>query len=82
MNLKKTKEILYGLLAAMLIFVAICYGKGWFAVWSFAITVILLAAYIVIWMIFWVCPHCGQHLGRMDGGKFCQHCGGQLYDEE
>lgn len=82
MNLKKTKNILNYLLAAVLIFIAVCYGNGWFAVWSAVISFVLLGAMFVIFLLFWVCPHCGEHLGRMDGAKYCKHCGGKLFDEE
>ena len=34
---------------------------------------------IVIWVLYYRCPHCGRPLGRIgEGGAYCPHCGKEI----
>lgn len=52
--------------------------------WWVLLTVagVLLAAALLLCLLFWRCPHCHRLLGlRFDAQRLCLHCGGRL-DED
>ena len=54
------------------------------ALWWVLLTVagVLLAAALLLCLLFWRCPHCHRLLGfRFDAQRLCLHCGGRL-DED
>lgn len=79
MNLKKTKYVINSLIVLTFVFLAI--GVSTNQQIFLGLTTILLAAMLYVMVMFWRCPHCGEHLGRIDNAKFCKHCGKEL-DEE
>lgn len=79
MDLKKVKRLIYGLLIAAFIIMACVYT--WKIEWLlYGFTVSIGACGICV-LLFWRCPFCGKHLGRVGNVKYCMHCGIDLYSE-
>ena len=38
----------------------------------------ILLASVIFTSIFWRCPHCKKHLGRLGKYEYCYHCGKRL----
>lgn len=76
MSLKKTRGIVRVLTVLFVLFLLLCEGtgSGWFLALAAAVGVVMLCIYL----LFWTCPECGRHLGRMWGGKHCPGCGAKL----
>ena len=76
MSLKKTRGILRVLMVLFVLFLLLCEGtgSGWFLALAAAVGVVMLT----LQLLFWTCPECGRHLGRMWGGKHCPGCGAKL----
>lgn len=37
-------------------------------------------ASVIFWIVFGRCPSCGRHLGRVETGQYCPHCGKKIED--
>ena len=75
MNLKQTKLTVYGLIIGIILCALLIeFTKNV----AFAMLALLLAVVLVVVnLLFWRCPHCGEYLGR-DVGRFCTYCGEEL----
>ena len=76
MSLKKTRRTLCVLTVLLVLALILCEGtgSGWFLALAAAVGVVMLTLHL----LFWTCPECGRHLGRMWGGKHCPGCGAKL----
>ena len=78
MKISKVRHII--LILGTLVFLSLII-VGLFQMLAFLwVSVILCVALLVFNLMFWRCPHCGEHLGR-DVPTFCPHCGAKLEDE-
>lgn len=79
MNLKTVKKLLAALgAAAILVGIVVSQINPMAAV---LLAMIPLAAFFIILLKFWRCPHCRAPLGRPDNRvKFCPSCGRRLDD--
>ena len=80
MKLEKAKKLLKILILAMLIVAVVVMMAESVAPVGFLLCIGLLAAVVVVHILYIRCPHCGEHLGR-DWGEFCPHCGKKLRKE-
>ena len=80
MKLDKAKKLLMILFLAMLIVAVVVMAADAMALPGFILCIGLLAAIVVVHILYIRCPHCGEHLGR-DWGEFCPHCGKKLQEE-
>ena len=53
------------------------------AYWLVVVGIALMVGSLIFFLTKWVCPRCGWHLGRIQGGmNYCPHCGERLdFDE-
>ena len=82
MDLKKAKKLIYGLVVAAFLSMALGFIWETLREWLLYGFMILMGTCFACLLLFWRCPHCGRHLGRMDNAKFCKHCGEKLYGEK
>ena len=80
MKLEKAEKLMYILIIAMIIVAAVIMAAESVAFIGFLLCIGLLAAVVVVYILYIRCPHCGEHLGR-DRGEFCPHCGKKLREE-
>lgn len=77
----KARKLCYILLAATVLLVMI--GLAW--KWNEGVVALAglggIGTVYCILMIFWRCPHCDRHLGRLSDMKYCPHCGKSLGGE-
>lgn len=80
MSLTKVKKLFtascIGALAVMLAMVVV--NSETLSNVLFAASLLILGAGVLIWGIFWRCPSCGRHMGRISNGRFCPYCGHEL----
>ena len=77
MNLKRTKQVIWGLVVLCALFAALLQVTE-----STVIGVLMLvcvAGIVAVTFFFWRCPYCGTHLG-LNVRHFCTHCGKELPD--
>jgi len=79
-KLEKAEKLLKILILAMLIVAVVVMMADSMALPGFILCIGLLAAIVVVYLLYIRCPHCGEHLGR-DRGEFCPHCGKKLRKE-
>ncbi|MBQ8851914.1 MAG: zinc ribbon domain-containing protein [Oscillibacter sp.] len=75
MDLKTTRKVTLALAAVSMLFLLLAYGTVNAMFVNFA--VVSAAALVGVILLFWRCPHCGEHLGR-DVSRYCTHCGKEL----
>ena len=80
MDINKAKRLIYGLLAVAFLCMALAFIGDVLREWLLYGFMVLIVAFAVCLFLFWRCPHCGKHLGRMDNAEFCKHCGEKLYE--
>lgn len=76
MKLKITKAVLYLLAAAVAVLFILQVGRGGTPLLMAACGVLVL--YLIVYALFWRCPHCGKHLGKDLNVRKCRHCGEKL----
>ena len=81
MKLEQAEKLLYILLLAMICLAAVVMAAESVAPLAFVLCIGLLAAIVVVYLLYIRCPHCGEHLGR-DRGEFCPHCGKKLREQQ
>ena len=77
MKLEKAEKLMYILIIAMILVGAVIMAAESVAFIGFLLCIGLLAAILVVYILYIRCPHCGEHLGR-DRGEFCPHCGKKI----
>lgn len=83
MSLQTKKILLYVLMAAGVL-CALLYptlpDKA--VAWYLPVLLGLLAVFFVLLAVWWRCPHCERHLGRLGDQEFCPYCGKPLNTAE
>lgn len=77
MKINKQKKLFWFLtcISFLLLFIGVITGYSLF-IWLSVGEVIIE---LVLWIIFFRCPKCGSHLGRIDENyTYCPHCGVKL----
>ena len=78
MDLKQRRILLYILMAATVISaVSAHFSAGQTQTLLIALTLVLIAALILAWMLLWRCPRCRKFLQGLNT-KRCPHCGRDL----
>jgi len=78
LTLKRTQTLfIFAFLLALLL---LLFGGTLDSAPLLIISFILIALDMIMYFIFWRCPHCARYLGR-DVGEFCTHCGKKLEEE-
>ena len=72
----KIRKKMYACCAiAILLLVAACLLPGMARNVCTAAGIVVLLYFAYIWKTRWVCPHCGQHLGRdVVNTRYCKKC--------
>jgi rubrerythrin len=74
----KAKTICYILMTVTVLLVMM--GQAW--KWNNGIALLVgfggIGAFVVIFLAFWRCPHCGKSLGRLAELEYCPYCGQKL----
>ena len=78
MELKKVRKLFYAIYIMIFISMLTLAVLKLLETWWASIIFILLGIDLLIWRIYWRCPHCGSHLGRMDYAPRCSSCGKKL----
>lgn len=80
-DLKSVKSFLFGtLLLAILSLVPglIDGGEGDLSQLGLLVCFALIAVFIVVYAMYWKCPHCGKHLDKLVLTQKCKRCGKRI----
>ena len=85
MNYKKAGEVSNWLFAASIVSIGgTLFFQGWTQLVLLLLGVILIAAGIIVRVVYWRCPHCKKmlHLGFRQEPDQCPYCRGNLLEEK
>lgn len=78
----RTKKIILGVSILLLLLAFMIVNLASVDEIVYVILVPAVLIWLLLYVMWWRCPHCGRGLGRFHfGTHYCPYCGDELYDD-